>query len=80
VLLIHSDSNPKFNIYTVFIANYFFSNISIDNKIFLVIDFMNLKIKSVQSFKDSYISRLYLRMLIDVSSNICMNIFICNMI
>jgi hypothetical protein len=50
VKLIHSSSDSKFNIDVLFRANYFFSgrDVPVDNETFLVIDFINLKIKPTQ--------------------------------
>jgi hypothetical protein len=44
---------PRFNMSVVFIANYFLveGDIPINNESLLVIDFVNLKIKSAQSFR-----------------------------
>jgi hypothetical protein len=42
-------------------------NILIDNETFLVTDFVNLKIKSTQSFKVIYRVRMYTRILIEMS-------------
>jgi hypothetical protein len=50
----------------VFIANYFFSgyDVSVDNKMFLIIDFVNLKIKSTQFFRCVHKDRVYVCILI----------------
>jgi hypothetical protein len=42
-----------------------------------MIDFMNLKIKSAQSFRDGYKNRVCVRVFIEVSARICMSIYIC---
>jgi hypothetical protein len=51
VELTHSSFNPRFDMCVVFTANYFFSGRPIDSEVLLVIDFVNLKIKSTQSFR-----------------------------
>jgi hypothetical protein len=48
VELTHPDSNRRFDMSVVFTANYFFT---VDSETLLVTDFMNLKIKSAQSFE-----------------------------
>jgi hypothetical protein len=42
-----------------------------------LIDFVNLKIKSIQSFKGAHRGRLYVRVFIDVSVYRCMSIYVC---
>jgi hypothetical protein len=44
---------PRFNMSVVFIANYFLVEVDVfvNNESLLVIDFVNLKIKSAQSFR-----------------------------
>jgi hypothetical protein len=49
-------------------------NISIDSEVLLVTNFVNLKIKSAQSFKDVYRGRVYVRVFIGVSAHTCMSI------
>jgi hypothetical protein len=51
--LTHLYLNPRFNMYIIFMTNYFFSGRRhpIDSETFLVTDFINLKIKPTQSFK-----------------------------
>jgi hypothetical protein len=46
--------------FVIFIDNYFLVGVDIfvDNKMFLVIDFINLKIKSAQSLKDAHNNRV----------------------
>jgi hypothetical protein len=55
-------------------------DVSIDNETFLFIDFVNLKIKSTQSFRDAHRDRMCVRMFIDMSAHICINISICNVL
>jgi hypothetical protein len=66
VELTHLILNPRFDIVVVFMVNYFFSGRRrpVDNEVLLVIDFMNLKIRSTQSFKCTYKDMVYVRMFI----------------
>jgi hypothetical protein len=61
VELIHPDSNPRFDIDVVFMANYSFSggDVLIDSDASLMTDFINLKIKSAQSFGCAYRDKMY---------------------
>jgi hypothetical protein len=54
--LIHLDSNSKFDMCIIFMTNYFLvgDDVFIDNETLLVTDFVNLKIKSVQSFRNTH--------------------------
>jgi hypothetical protein len=57
VKLTYLDLNYKFNMRIIFMINYFFSvrdDVLVDSETFLMTDFMNLKIKSAQSFKYVY--------------------------
>jgi hypothetical protein len=76
VKLIYSGLNLRFDVDTIFMANYSFSGMRrpIDSETLLVTDFMNLKIKLAQSFKDTYRSRIYVRVFIEVSAHMCMSI------
>jgi hypothetical protein len=49
-------------------------DVHINNKTFFVTDFVNLKIKSTQSFKDTYINRLYVYMFMVISAHTYINI------
>jgi hypothetical protein len=70
--LIHSDSNPKFDICVAFIANYSFSgdDAPVDNEMLLVTDFVNLKIKPALSFRCAHRGRVC------VFINMCMSIYV----
>jgi hypothetical protein len=59
VKLIHLDLNFRFNISVVFITNYFLVGdiIFINSETLLMIDFVHLKIKSVQSFRVTHRNR-----------------------
>jgi hypothetical protein len=48
-------------------------DVSIDNEIFLVTDFVNLKIKSIQSFKYVYSDSMCVHVFIGVSDRTYMN-------
>jgi hypothetical protein len=76
VKLIYSGLNPRFNVDTIFMANYSFSGMRrpIDSETFLVTDFVNLKIKLAQSFEDTYRSRMCVHVFIGVSAHMCMSI------
>jgi hypothetical protein len=41
-------------------------------------DFVNLKIKSTQSFKDAHRGMMCVRVFIEVSTHTCISIYICN--
>jgi hypothetical protein len=49
----------------------------VDNETLLVIDFMNLKIKSAQSFGCTRKVRVYVCVLIGVSTHTCISIYVC---
>jgi hypothetical protein len=51
-------------------------DVPINSETFLVTDFMNLKIKSAQSFKVDYRDMMCVRVLIEVSTHTCMNIYV----
>jgi hypothetical protein len=57
-------------------VNYFLvgGDVLIDNDTFLVNNFVNLKIKLTQSFKDTNRDMMYVRMFIMVSDHICIKI------
>jgi hypothetical protein len=62
----------------VFMANYFLvrGNVPVDSDALLVTDFVNLKIKSVQSFRCAHRGKIYVHMLIGVSAHMYMSIYI----
>jgi hypothetical protein len=68
VELTHSTLNPRFNISVVFTANYSFSvgDVPVDNVTLLVTDFVNLNIKSAQSFKGAHRSRVCVHIYISI--------------
>jgi hypothetical protein len=79
--LIHSDSNPRFDMCVIFTANYSFSvrRRPVDGETFLMPDFMNLKIKSAQSFRNAHRDMMYVCIFIEVSTHTCMNTYIYTM-
>jgi hypothetical protein len=46
-------------------------DIHIDNETLLVTDFVNLKIKSAQSFRCAHINRIYICLFIEVNAHKC---------
>jgi hypothetical protein len=63
----------------VFTANIILvvGDVLIDSETLLVTDFMNLKIKSVQSFGGAHNSRVCVRIFIGMSARMCMSICVC---
>jgi hypothetical protein len=55
-------------------------NVPINSEALLVTDFVNLKIKSAQSFKCVNRGRVCVRVFIEVSARICMSICVCTVI
>jgi hypothetical protein len=51
-------------------------DVSIDSEMLLVTDFVNLKIKSAQSFRCVHKSNMYIRVFIGVSTHMYMNIYV----
>jgi hypothetical protein len=49
-------------------------DISIDNETLLMTDFINLKIKLTQSFRDAHMYSMYVRVFIEMSVDTYMNI------
>jgi hypothetical protein len=49
----------------------------VDSEALLVTDFINLKIKSTQSFRCTHRGRVCIRVLIEVSARTCMSIYVC---
>jgi hypothetical protein len=79
--LIHLDLNHIFNICVVFMTNYFFNGRwrPVDSETFLLTDFVNLKIKLIQSFGCTYRGRVYIYMFIGMSAHTYISNYICNM-
>jgi hypothetical protein len=49
-------------------------DVLIDSETLLVTNFVNLKIKLAQSFRDAYMDRVYIHIFIEVSARTCMSI------
>jgi hypothetical protein len=79
VELINSGLISKFDMCVIFIPNYSFSGNRhpIDNETLLMTDFVNLKIKTARSFKDTHIYRIYIRVFIEIDAHTCMSICDC---
>jgi hypothetical protein len=62
----------------IFMANYFLvgCDVSIDSEVLLMTDFVNLKIKPAQSFRDVRRSRMCICVFIGVNTHTCINICI----
>jgi hypothetical protein len=60
----------------IFTANIFLvvNDISVDSEMFLVTGFINIKIKSTQSFRDADRGRMYMYVFIEISTCICISI------
>jgi hypothetical protein len=52
-------------------------NVPVDSKSLLMTDFMNLTIKSAQSFGGAHRNRVCVRVFIGVSAHTCMSICVC---
>jgi hypothetical protein len=52
-------------------------DVPVDNETLLMTDFVNLKIKPTQSFRDAHKGRVCMRMFIGVSAHTCMSIYVC---
>jgi hypothetical protein len=76
VKLIYPDSNSRFDMSVVSMVNYFLvgGDVLIDNDTFLVNNFVNLKIKLTQSFKDANRDMMYVRIFIMMSNRTCIKI------
>jgi hypothetical protein len=53
------------------------SDVSVDNNALLLTNFVNLKIKSAQSFSGAPRSRMCVHIFIRVSNRICMSTYVC---
>jgi hypothetical protein len=51
-------------------------DVFIDSETFLVTDFVNLKIKSAQSFRGTHRNTIYMHIFIGVNVHMCMNIYV----
>jgi hypothetical protein len=78
VELVHSGSNLRVDMSIVFTVNYFFmgDDVSVYNDALLVTNFVNLKIKTVQSFRYAHKSKICVRVFIGVSARTCIIIYV----
>jgi hypothetical protein len=69
----------KFDMCNIFMANYFLMrcDVFIDSEILLVIEFLNLKIRSSQSFKSVHKSMVCVHVFIRISTHTCIKIYVC---
>jgi hypothetical protein len=51
-------------------------DVPVDNESLLVTDFLNLKIKSAQFFRDAHRNRVYVPIFIGVSARMCMSFYV----
>jgi hypothetical protein len=75
----HPYSNPRFDMNVIYLWLIIFlvvGDISFDSETLLMIDFINLEIKSVQSVEVAHRSRMCVRVFIG-NTHICMSICIC---
>jgi hypothetical protein len=72
VKLIHLNLNSRFDMNVVFMTNYFLVgvDIPIDSKSLFMIDFINLKIKLIQSFRCCHKNRVCMYFFIEISAHI----------
>jgi hypothetical protein len=79
VKLTHPSSNPRFDsvLHLQLIILSVGGDVPVDSKTLLVIDFVNLRIKSAQSFRCAYRGRGCVRVFIGVSAHTCMSICVC---
>jgi hypothetical protein len=83
IKLIHSSLNFRFDIRVIFTTNYSFTRRRrplIDSEMFLVTDFVNLKIKPAQYFEGAHKDRVCVRIFIWVSAHTYMSICICTVL
>jgi hypothetical protein len=78
VELVHSGSNLRVDMSIVFTVNYFFmgDDVSVYNDALLVTNFVNLKIKMIQSFGYAHKGKVYVRVFIGVSARTCIIIYV----
>jgi hypothetical protein len=51
-------------------------DVTVDSEVLLVIDFMNFKIKSAQSFRCAHMGRVCVRVFIEISAHTCYTVFL----
>jgi hypothetical protein len=66
VKLIHSNLNSRFDMSVIFTTNYSFNggDVSVDSETLLMTDFMNFKIKLIQSFRDNHKGGMYVHIML----------------
>jgi hypothetical protein len=52
-------------------------DVPVDSEVLLVTDFVNLKIKSAQSFRGAHKGRVCVHVFIGVSARMCLSIYVC---
>jgi hypothetical protein len=52
-------------------------DVPVDSEVLLVTDFVNLKIKSAQSFRGAHKGRVCVHVFIGVSTRMCLSIYVC---
>jgi hypothetical protein len=78
VKLTHPGSNHKFDMCVAFTANYSLGDdVPVDSETLLMTDFVNLKIKPLQSFGGAHKNMVCIRVFIGVSARTCTSIYIC---
>jgi hypothetical protein len=78
IKLTHLYLNTRFNMSVAFTINYFLvgGNVSINNETFLMTDFVNLKIKPAQFFRDIHRDMMYICVFIRLSKHIYIYILV----
>jgi hypothetical protein len=76
VKLIYLGLNLRFNMCVIFTVLSMRGDVPVDSDVFLMIDFVNLKIKPTQSFRGAYKSKM--RVFIEVNTRTYMSIYICS--
>jgi hypothetical protein len=75
VELTHSDSNPRLYLRLIILS--IGGDVPVDSETLLVTDFVNLKIKPLQSFRGAYRDRVCVHLFIEMSARMCMSICAC---
>jgi hypothetical protein len=74
---IHSGSNLRFDMSVAYLQLFILSvvvDVSVDSEMLLIIDFVNLKIKSIQSFRCANRGKVCVRVFVSMSDRMCMSI------
>jgi hypothetical protein len=77
--LTHLDSNLRFDmsLHLRLIILSMGGDVPVDSETLLATDFMNLKIKLIQSFKGAHRGRICVHVFIEVSDYTCISIYVC---